>query len=89
MEAESLIAQGQHRCPIPTTQSLLARARELAAALPPDEKQKALLHAIQERQDLLAAFSPFGRMFPMDMLGDMMEDMFGYEDEDDAFNDEF
>ena len=89
MEAESLIAQGQHRCPIPTTQSLLARARELAAALPPDEKQKALLHAIQERQDLLTAFSPFGRMFPMDMLGGMMEDMFGYEDEDDAFNDEF
>src|SRR5262249_39412684 len=54
-EAESYFAQGPNRCPVWKVQPLLAKARELTQRLPPDDKQKALLELIEQREQMLGA----------------------------------
>ena len=69
-------------------QPLLTRAGELACALPPDEKQKALLEKIQHRQQMLGISSFLMGPQSMGMLGeifsgfldDMEEDEEDYDD---------
>jgi tetratricopeptide (TPR) repeat protein len=76
--AESYIAQGPHRCPVWRVQPLLERARQLAAALPPDAHQKDLLELIQNRQAMIGLLNPFS----MNFFQDAFESMFGDEDEE-------
>src|SRR5207247_2220908 len=86
IEAESYIAQGPHRCPAWRVQPLLERARQLAEALPRDDKQRELLESIERKQEQLGVLNPFGRGGPMDMLESIFEQMYDdeeFEDEDD------
>jgi tetratricopeptide (TPR) repeat protein len=90
LEAESYFAQGPYRFPAWKVQPLLTRAGELARALPPDEKQKALLEKIEHRQQMLGISSFL--MGPQSM--GMMEEIFDHfldlsEDDEDDYDDRY
>jgi tetratricopeptide (TPR) repeat protein len=88
LEAESYIALGPNRCPLWKVTPLLEKASQLAAQLPPDDKQKALLEAIRQRQQMTGIVGPGG----MGMLQDLFEGMFGggdYWDDDDWDDDDW
>jgi tetratricopeptide (TPR) repeat protein len=80
-EAEFNIKLGPQRCPVWQTRDLLEKARELANAMPREPKQQEMLETIQRHQDLLGVLNPFAAS--RDMLEDMMDEMFGVDDEDD------
>jgi len=95
-EAEGYIALGPYRCPMWKVQPLLDKARELAARLPPDDAQKALLEAIEHRQRMIGGANPLGGPQAMGMLEEMFQ-MLGdeageFEDEDEdefVYDEEF
>jgi tetratricopeptide (TPR) repeat protein len=84
-EADHYLALGRRRCPVWQVRRLLERAQELAAALPPDERRRALLEAVKERQDMLAVIDPFGRMPPLEMLDELFGGFDENEDDEDYF----
>jgi tetratricopeptide (TPR) repeat protein len=88
-EAERNIDLGPGRCPVWPTQELLQKAQDLANALPRDKRQQTILDTIHELRERLGALNPFARLSPL--MGDMFEDMFGFEedDEDEAYEDEW
>jgi tetratricopeptide (TPR) repeat protein len=89
LEAESYFAQGPYRFPAWKVQPLLSRAGELARALPPDDKQKALLEKIQQREQMLGISSFLMGPQSMGMLeeifGGLLDDMEDENDYDDRF----
>jgi tetratricopeptide (TPR) repeat protein len=90
LEAESHFAQGPYRFPAWKVHPLLTKAAELARALPPDEKQQALLEKIEHRQQMLG-ISNF-LMGPQAM--GMMEEIFGgllddSEEDEDEYDDRY
>jgi tetratricopeptide (TPR) repeat protein len=90
LEAESYFAEGPYRFRASKVQPLLSKASERAHALPADEKQKALLEKIEQRQQMLSVSN---LLFGPQSLG-MLEEMFeralgGAEDfEDDYYHDD-
>lgn len=85
IEAESYLAQGANRSQPWRVQPLLEKARQLAEALPRDDKQRELLENIEKHQEMLGTFNPFFRGGPMDLFGSIFDQMDDeeYEDEDD------
>jgi tetratricopeptide (TPR) repeat protein len=82
VEAESYLAEGPRSAPLWRVEELLNKASELAAQHPHDERQKALLRLIQDRQQLAAMLNPFGPA--MSMVNDTFEEFDdGYDDDDD------
>jgi tetratricopeptide (TPR) repeat protein len=89
LEAESYFAQGPYNFPAWEVQPLLKQAHDLALELPPNDKQKAMLELIEQRQQMLGVsnFILGGGMFN-DVFGGMYDDE--YDDEyEDEFDDEF
>lgn len=64
---------------------LLEEAERLARALPPDDRQQALLESIKVRLRALEAMNPYSRIF----AGEFFDEMFEDEDEDDYDEDDF
>jgi tetratricopeptide (TPR) repeat protein len=88
LEAESYFAQGPYRFPAWKVQPLLSKAGELARTLPADEKQKALVENIEQRQQMLSVSNVFGPE-SWDMLEHMFERFFdGQDGFDDDYEDE-
>jgi tetratricopeptide (TPR) repeat protein len=85
-EAERNIAQGPGRCPIYPTQMLLERARDLANALPNDERRKDLLDRINKGLDVVRTLNPFSRLMDMDLLDDVFNPSYDDDDYDDEFD---
>lgn len=89
LEAESYLLQGPERCQPWKVAPLLAQAEELAKALPPDNKQKALLETIQQRQQSVSAFQPGFMGILEDFLNQGFLDPFGDDDfDDDEYDDD-
>jgi tetratricopeptide (TPR) repeat protein len=88
LEAESYFAKGPYGFPIWQVQPLLSKARELAQQLPADDKQQALLLALEERQQLLGATSFLNGPGPMGMLEDNFDMMDEYEDDEEFYDDD-
>jgi len=95
-EAESYFAQGPNRCPVWKVQPLLAKARELTQRLPRDDKQKALLELIEQREQMLGAGNILNNPHARGMLEEMIQiinpefDDFDEEDEADFdYEDDF
>jgi tetratricopeptide (TPR) repeat protein len=63
MEAEANLSAGPRRVNFWNTGELLRKARELATAMPPDERQKSLLEVIQDHEQQLRALNPFAALF--------------------------
>jgi tetratricopeptide (TPR) repeat protein len=87
LEAESYFAQGPYRFPAWKVQPLLNKAAELAHAQQADDKQKALLEKIDQRQQMLGLS---GFLFGGPSMG-MLEEMFGemFGGPDDEFAEDF
>jgi hypothetical protein len=66
---------------------LLAKARELAQALPRDERQQQLLEVIHEHEQTLRSYNPFAGMLGGGLFNPMMGPMF--DDEDDYEDDDY
>jgi tetratricopeptide (TPR) repeat protein len=80
-EAQLNLDMDPYRTPVYETQRLLKKARELATALPRDDRQQALLEQIKEMEDDLRGLNPFANVFadsPLDPFGDGDEE---YEDD--------
>jgi tetratricopeptide (TPR) repeat protein len=90
IEAEMLMDQGPHRCPVYQVKPLLERAQSLTNALPPDERKQKLLDRIADRQHQLQALNPFAALLGE---GGMFDSLFGgpdeYYDDDDELDDEW
>jgi tetratricopeptide (TPR) repeat protein len=83
-EARLDIDQGPYRCPVYEAKELLKKARDLALALPRDERQQTLLEEIKDLEEELRQLNPFASMF-----ADMPFGPFGYEDDfDDEMDDD-
>jgi tetratricopeptide (TPR) repeat protein len=86
--AESYLSQGPGKYPPWTVKPLLARAAELAAALPPGDEREELLQSIRHHQQLVGIADMFGGgMLPEGMLEDFLGQMMGDEDMD--FEDDY
>jgi tetratricopeptide (TPR) repeat protein len=88
-EAELELARGPRRAVPWRISEALKDARERAAALPRDERQKTILERVQKGEETLRLLNPFAALF-----GGMMEeglpfDPFGGLDFDDDEDDEF
>src|SRR5262249_44835439 len=59
VEAEYNLDLGPGRCPVYETRELLDKARQLAGALPRDERQQAVLDAVRRGEHRLALLNPF------------------------------
>jgi tetratricopeptide (TPR) repeat protein len=86
-EAEAYVLQGPYRCPAWKVRELLGEVRRLAADVPPDARKEALLEAVQRREEMVGALSPFGD-FDFGPFG-ALDDVFGYDDEEDDFEDDY
>jgi tetratricopeptide (TPR) repeat protein len=86
-EAEYQLSLGRYRCNPIETGRLLAKARELAKALPRDDRQQQLLEVIQEHEQTLRSFNPYAGLFGGGLFNPMMGPMFDDEDdyEDDGY----
>jgi tetratricopeptide (TPR) repeat protein len=85
LEAEGYIAQGPKRCPIWRVTPLLVKARLLAEKLPPDDEQKRLLEAIDERREMLGLDGFFGQG-GLPTLDEFLDGL--VEDEEDDWDEE-
>ncbi len=89
-EAEFLVEQGKRRCPIYEARQLLERARTLATALPPDDRQRRMLERIADLLDQVRAFNPFAALMD-EVPGRFFESFFGggpeFDDDDDYEDD--
>jgi tetratricopeptide (TPR) repeat protein len=90
LEAEGYFARGPYQSPAWKVQPLLAKARELALQGPADERQKALLEILEERQQMMGVSGFLNNPQSMGMFGDMLDEMFGgmMDDYDDDYDDE-
>jgi tetratricopeptide (TPR) repeat protein len=79
IEVRLNLDSGPYRCPVPQTQQLLQKARELALAQPHDARQQALLDDIKEMEDDLRGLNPFADMFGF----------LGADDEEELVDEEF
>jgi tetratricopeptide (TPR) repeat protein len=87
LEAESYIAQSKGRMLTWRVQPLLNEAERLAQQSAQDPGTKELLKQIQERQEMMRALNPFGRMFD-EAFGDFGDgDDWDEEDGDDYEDD--
>jgi hypothetical protein len=91
LEAQSYFAQGPFGFPAWKVQPLLAKARELAAELPPGEKKNHVLGAIANREQLFGvssfltgpeALDIFDQLFDGDFPGDEDEFEIPFDDDD-------
>jgi tetratricopeptide (TPR) repeat protein len=85
IEARHNLDLGPFRCPIGQTTELLTRARELALAMPRNERRERVLEQLKDLEEDLAALNPFGGLFsPMGFypFGDA-------DDDEDAYDDDF
>ena len=82
-EAESYISRGPMDCPVPKVQQLLNKTQELARALPPGDERDDLLDLVQERQKMIAAQGALGGPAFLDML----HEVFGMDEDEDADDD--
>jgi tetratricopeptide (TPR) repeat protein len=89
VEADLYLLDDRRRIRTWIVEDLLKQARACAERLPPDEKRKELLDAIQKRMNRLDELNPFARLFrmenPFDFLGPDEDD---FDDEDDEFDDD-
>jgi len=86
-EAEEAIQGGPRRVRFWSVQGLLRKARELATAMPRDDRQKGILEVIQSHEQALAALNPFAGMFS-GMGGGGFLDPFAMDDYDDEDDDD-
>ena len=87
LEAESYFGSGPYRFPAWKVQPLLSKAAELAHAQQADDKQKALLEKIDQRQQMLGLSNFLLGPQSMGMLEEMFGQMFGGPDDEFADND--
>jgi tetratricopeptide (TPR) repeat protein len=92
LEAEGYFARGPYQCPAWKVQPLLSKARELALQRPADERQKELLEALEERQQMLGASGFLNNPQSMEMFETILDQMYdmddyggGDEDEDEYY----
>jgi tetratricopeptide (TPR) repeat protein len=85
-EAEQNLAGGPRRASFWRTETLLKKARQLAMALPRDERQKTFLELVQQYEQELRILNPFASMFGGMGSPRILDDLF-HPGEDD-FEDE-
>jgi tetratricopeptide (TPR) repeat protein len=85
-EAEHYLTKGPDRCPMWQVRQLLDRARELANAMPRDDRQHQILEVIKQHQELMSLLNPMGRMPSSHLIEDLFDEMYcdegEFEDED-------
>jgi tetratricopeptide (TPR) repeat protein len=81
MEAQLNLDMGPYRCPVLETTQLLKTARELATAMPRDDRQQALLEEVKDMENELRQLNPFAGLF-----GDLP---LGFGDLDDRDDEEY
>jgi tetratricopeptide (TPR) repeat protein len=89
MEAEDYLEGGPGRASFWRAEDLLKKARELATAMPRDDRQKAFLDTIQEQEQALRALNPFASLLGGGDSESMLDHLFGNVDFDEDDGDEF
>lgn len=90
-EAASHLDKGKGGCPWWKINPLLERARQLAQALPPDDRHTELLERIQAAQQLGQLANPFAQLFGdfLGNFGDDASDQNDWEDDEEIFDPNF